>query len=150
MISLAHVKSSQAEAEKAVPTRRIAWPGGNLVSNKEEALRKFMERKKAIAEGRSTSSSASASPSKASSHQTTFHVNGRKRTVGHKVQPHGPSKALHTKKRDYKHTMKDTVTFKSTNVKAAASSKGKASAKPLPTVSKLSMSLDDIVRKSSK
>ncbi|OQR93215.1 hypothetical protein ACHHYP_02785 [Achlya hypogyna] len=133
MISLAHVKSSQAAADKAVLPRRIAWPGGKLVSNKEEALAKFLERKKAIAEGRS--------PAKTEGNKALtpiIHNKGHKRNAGHKVQPHGPSKPLHTKKRDYKHTKKSTVTFKGKN---------KTSKEELPTASKLSMSLDDIVKK---
>ncbi|OQS05968.1 hypothetical protein THRCLA_20479 [Thraustotheca clavata] len=128
MISLAHLKASQDAATNDVSVRRIAWPGGKLVSNKEEALRKFMERKQALAEAKS---SAVGSPAKSCEQGRSKH------SVGHKVQPNGPSKPLHTKKRDYKHTKKNNVIFKTRHHQAK---------EDLPTASKLSMSLDDIVK----
>jgi hypothetical protein len=41
---LAHVKETTAVEPLARPTR-IPWTGGKIVSNKDEALRKFYERK---------------------------------------------------------------------------------------------------------
>lgn len=48
--NLSHVKETtvvSANASSASNPRRIAWPGGKIVSNKHEALLKFYERKKA-------------------------------------------------------------------------------------------------------
>lgn len=45
VVLLAHVKASASSSSSGAGSRRIPWLGGKLVSNKEEALRKFYERK---------------------------------------------------------------------------------------------------------
>lgn len=42
LISLAHIQTKPPPSEKKT---RIAWPNGPMVTNKEEALKKFLERK---------------------------------------------------------------------------------------------------------
>ncbi|TYZ57938.1 hypothetical protein PybrP1_003566 [[Pythium] brassicae (nom. inval.)] len=45
VVALAHVKASGTSSSGSSGARRIPWLGGKIVSNKEEALRKFYERK---------------------------------------------------------------------------------------------------------
>lgn len=51
VVSLAHVKASVAgtHAPPAAP-KRIAWPGGDISSNKEQAVRDFLARKRSRGE----------------------------------------------------------------------------------------------------
>ncbi|KAG9398342.1 hypothetical protein AC1031_014681 [Aphanomyces cochlioides] len=123
MISLAHVKSTQqVEASNA---RRIAWPGGKLTSNKEEALRKFMERKNGI---KGTSNAAPApveTPTKRPSQDVRRkHATPKKGTLfkkHHSIRKQQPVDVVKKSPKQAK--------------------------KPLPTTAKLAMSLDDIVKK---
>lgn len=47
VVVLSHVKMSSAPSSNSTSgaSRRIPWLGGKIVSNKDEALRKFYERK---------------------------------------------------------------------------------------------------------
>jgi hypothetical protein len=49
VVVLSHVKESSIVYSESVTTttssKRIAWPGGNITSNKHEALLKFYQRK---------------------------------------------------------------------------------------------------------
>jgi hypothetical protein len=152
MISLAHVKSSQIEAKKAILHRRIAWPGGNLKSNKEEALQKFFERKRA-AEARDQQQTTSPSHS-------VITVHGRTRTIGPKVNHmSNNNKKGHQKKisdaKPHKGVKNNIIVRKQprgSKIVKAKQSGGlrkvdvSSNGFSLPTTEKLSMCLDDIVR----
>ncbi|KAF0690143.1 Aste57867_18468 [Aphanomyces stellatus] len=141
MISLAHVKSSQQAADAPSNPRRIAWPGGKLVSNKEEALRKFMERKQGRGGSddddtrRKSTTHASAPPK--------HHGRGHAQTA---KKSHDQKKGLF-KKHHAVHKQPRTIVKKSSAVPKRSIGGKKAETKPLPTTKKLSMSLDDIVKK---
>ncbi|RHY91855.1 hypothetical protein DYB37_009161 [Aphanomyces astaci] len=149
MISLAHVKSSQANDAAAAAARRIAWPGGNITSNKEEALQKFLERKKAAedrAAGITTPTAQQSSRVRSTKHpHSPSKVEKARSHAGHGARKAGGNKPQLFKKRHLVHKQPKFVKRAGKNQHTHRHED--TPTKGLPTTTKLSMSLDDIVKK---
>ncbi|ETV92147.1 hypothetical protein H310_13400 [Aphanomyces invadans] len=151
MISLAHVKSSQLQDAAAVAAKRIAWPGGSITSNKEEALQKFLERKKA-AEDRAAGGVVTTPTAQQSSRAklTKHHHSPSKTGKGRVAAGHGARYTREVKPKLFKkrHMVNKQPKFvKRAGKKLHHASDDNEGSAPLPTTAKLSMSLDDIVKK---